>query len=225
MGDIEGVRELYGLAPGEFVAARDALAKQRRAEGDPAGAAAVKGLRRPTVAAWAVNQVARDHPELVAAVVDAGAALGTAQREVVGGGGRALLRAATKALREATAAAVRAAVAHAGESHRDAIVATFDAAATDPEAAARVQAGQLSGTLQPTSGFGALGELPPPAPALGARTDEMARRRLDQAEARVALAADDVALAEAAVAAAQAQLERARRAAADATAELERLRS
>jgi hypothetical protein len=224
VGDIEAVRELYGLAPGAFVAARDALAKQLRAEGDAAGAAAVKGLRRPTVAAWAVNQVARDQPVVVAAVLDAGAALGAAQREVVASGDRALLRAATTTLRQATAAAVRAAVAHAGEAHRDAIAATFDAAATDPEAGAQVQAGQLSETLQPTSGFGALGELPAAAPAIGARTDEVSRRRLEQAEARAVAARDDVALAEEAVAAAHAQLERACRAAAEAAAEVERLR-
>jgi hypothetical protein len=219
VGDIEAVRELYGLAPGAFVAARDALAKQLRAEGDAAGAAAVKGLRRPTVAAWAVNQVARDQPALVAAVLEAGAALGAAQREVVAGGDRALLRAATTTLRQATAAAVRAAVAH-----RDAMAATFDAAATAADAGERVAAGRLSETLQPTSGFGALGELPTAAPTIGARTDEVSRRRLEQAEARAVAAHDDVALAEEAVAAAHAQLERACRAAAEAAAEVERLR-
>ena len=54
--------ELFDLPPTEFIAARDALAKQLKADGDAGAAAEVKALRRPSVAAWAVNQVARRQP-------------------------------------------------------------------------------------------------------------------------------------------------------------------
>jgi hypothetical protein len=50
--DDPSVDRLYELPLDEFVAARDALAKERK---DPA----VKKLRKPTVPAWAVNQLAR----------------------------------------------------------------------------------------------------------------------------------------------------------------------
>ncbi|MBA3302292.1 MAG: hypothetical protein H0U26_00295, partial [Acidimicrobiia bacterium] len=40
---------LYELAPEEFVAAREALAKELVAEGDRAAAKEVRALRRPTV--------------------------------------------------------------------------------------------------------------------------------------------------------------------------------
>ena len=57
--------DLFALPPAEFIAARDALAKRLKADGDATRAAEVKALRRPSVAAWAVNQVARRKPELV----------------------------------------------------------------------------------------------------------------------------------------------------------------
>src|SRR3954447_8139768 len=59
----EDVDRLYGLPLEEFVAERDALAKRLRADKRREEADAVKSLRKPSVAAWAVNQVLRCHPE------------------------------------------------------------------------------------------------------------------------------------------------------------------
>ena len=56
------VDELYGLDPGEFVAARNALAKQIKAGGDKARGAEVAKLPRPSIVAWALNQAARRDP-------------------------------------------------------------------------------------------------------------------------------------------------------------------
>ena len=151
------VADLYGLPAGDFTAARDALAKALRAEGDKAAAAEVKALRRPTVAAWAVNQVARDEPDLVDAVIEAGARLVAAQEQLLAGGGRDELRAATAARRDAVNAATAAAVARAGPAQRDAVHATFDAAATDEDAAAAVRTGRLAKELEPPSSFALLG--------------------------------------------------------------------
>ncbi|MDP8988077.1 MAG: hypothetical protein M3N11_06985, partial [Actinomycetota bacterium] len=61
--DVDGLDQLYELEPRHFVAARDRLVRELRAAGERQAAAAVKGLRRPTVVAWALNQVARAHPE------------------------------------------------------------------------------------------------------------------------------------------------------------------
>jgi hypothetical protein len=185
------VDDLFGLPPDEFTAARDALAKRLKAHGDTVGAAEVKSLRRPTVAAWAVNQVARDQPALVDAVVDAGRSLVAAQERLLGGGGRDDLRAATAARREAVAAATRAAVALAGDTHRDAIHATFDAAATDEEAGAAVAAGRLPKELDPPSSFALLGN---PFALTG---DDEAAEVESETEPEPEPEVDDAALAEA----------------------------
>ena len=58
----------------EFVARRDSLAKELRSAGDRAGATTVKGLRKPTRIAWALNlgAIERQHAfrRLVAAVAE-----------------------------------------------------------------------------------------------------------------------------------------------------------
>jgi hypothetical protein len=49
--------ELYQVPLGDFTAARDALAARLKAAGDKEAAAAAKRARKPSVAAWAANQV------------------------------------------------------------------------------------------------------------------------------------------------------------------------
>jgi hypothetical protein len=51
--------ELYRLPRDEFTAARNELAKRLRGDGRRAEAEQVKELRKPTAAAWIVNQVSR----------------------------------------------------------------------------------------------------------------------------------------------------------------------
>lgn len=65
--------ELFSLDPNDFVAARDQLAKDLRAQGDKDAAKAVKGMRRPTVPIWALNQVARERPDEIEQLVAASA--------------------------------------------------------------------------------------------------------------------------------------------------------
>ncbi|WP_214107360.1 hypothetical protein [Acrocarpospora catenulata] len=68
----DATRTLYGLPPGEFVAARTALAKQAKTAGDPALAKEIGKLRRPTVVAWAVNQLVREDPPELAELLTLG---------------------------------------------------------------------------------------------------------------------------------------------------------
>src|SRR5207249_1478034 len=84
--------------PGEFVARRDARAKELRKAGDRAGADAVKKLRKPSVAAAAVNRLAREAADEVAGLLAAGEALRQAQ---LGGGDREAIRSAAHDEREA----------------------------------------------------------------------------------------------------------------------------
>ena len=76
--------ELYALPPGEFTARRDAAAKELSARGDRAAAAALKTLKKPTQAGWALNLLARHAGGELNDLVDVGAALRSAQEQLSG---------------------------------------------------------------------------------------------------------------------------------------------
>ncbi len=78
------VDELFTMAPAEFVAARNALAKALKADGHRDEAAAVAALRRPTVPDWALNSVALQDPDVVADAVDAAEHLRSVQAAALG---------------------------------------------------------------------------------------------------------------------------------------------
>lgn len=65
----ELIDRLYALPLEEFTSERNALAKQLKTSGDRDAAAAVKALAKPTLAAWAVNQLARREPDLMQELV------------------------------------------------------------------------------------------------------------------------------------------------------------
>ena len=64
------IDRLYALPLEEFTSERDELAKRVRKDGDRDAAAAVKALKKPSIAAWAVNQVQRDSPDDVRKLID-----------------------------------------------------------------------------------------------------------------------------------------------------------
>jgi hypothetical protein len=137
---------LYDLPAADFVAARNALAKELKAAGDKESAAAVAKLRRPTATAWALNQIARHQPALIDDALDARSAL-LAVTEGTGRGEAGDLRAATSDDRAATRAVLVAARdllggEDAGLSAR--ITSTLLAAVLDPEVAATVVSGRLA---------------------------------------------------------------------------------
>ena len=103
---------LYGLPLEEFTPARDAAARELRRAGDRDAAARVAKLPKPSPAAWTANQVAREQPELIEALLEAGAALREAQDAAVSGHGGRSLREATLAERGAVDAVMTAATAH-----------------------------------------------------------------------------------------------------------------
>jgi hypothetical protein len=146
---------LYSLPPEEFTAARNALAKELKAAGDKDGAAAVSKLRRPSVGAHALNQVAHEHPELIEAALDAGVALRGAS-EAAATGDASGLREATAAERAAAQAVAKAVKPHLG-SRGDALVppllATLRAGALDEDVAEQLRTGTLS-TEHEQAGFG-----------------------------------------------------------------------
>lgn len=154
------VDALYARPLDEFIAARDAAVRQATDSGDRLGAARVKRLRKPSVAAWVINQVAREHPDEIGAL----AALGDELRAATQDRDRARIRALDHLRRERTDALVRA-VREAGEvggrsvssAVLDRMTETLTAAVMDPDAAAVVRAARLSRALQHV-GFGIVDE-------------------------------------------------------------------
>lgn len=72
------IGDLYGLPLDRFTKARNELAAELKTSGDDEGAAQVKRLQKPTVAAWAVNQLARRSSSDVAELLDVQSALADA---------------------------------------------------------------------------------------------------------------------------------------------------
>jgi hypothetical protein len=156
--------DLYGVPLERFTAERNALAKQLRREGRREEAAAVGELRKPSVAAWAVNQLVRTQGNEVAALFEAGDALKHAQSQLVAGRGNAgALRHASEAEREAIERLThRASGLLSSEGHAlspaklEQVSETLHAAALDEAARAQVHEGCLQRELRHI-GLGALG--------------------------------------------------------------------
>jgi len=156
------VDALYDLAPDDFTAARNALVRALKSEDRRDEAAQVAKLRRPAVAAWAVNQAVRRHRDRFNALLEAGTEVRRTQRRALSGVRQSGLREATRARRELidelTGLAFEALTERGAnaETHRGDITATFDSASADEDAAATVAAARLTAPLPLTSGFGSL---------------------------------------------------------------------
>jgi hypothetical protein len=171
---------LADVPPEEFIAARDELAKQLKADGKAAEAAEVKKLRKPTVTQWIADQVCR-HSEAVDALRAASAAVAEAQEAAIVSGDRDALRDATAARRAAVDAVGRAvddALARHGRPahHRDNALNTIESDVTAEVA---------SGTFGLRDDL----ELPERAQRQTAR-DRKAERRAEEAEAKAKAALD-----------------------------------
>jgi hypothetical protein len=164
--------DLYAIDPRQFVAARDALAKRLKADGQSDEANRVAKRRRPPPTAWALNQVARNQPELVAGVLESGARLRSAMEQAVAGDASGL-RAAQTEHRPAIDAAVAAAANYlsdaglpAADTARQRMTATLGAAVVDDAAAAELREGTLDvDRAAPGFGLDAMSVPARPAPA------------------------------------------------------------
>ncbi|MCW8382395.1 hypothetical protein [Streptomyces justiciae] len=81
----EAIDALYGLPPGEFVAARDARAAEARRAKDATAARRIAALRRPTLAAWASNLFVRQRPDETARLLELRETLRQAHRTLNAG--------------------------------------------------------------------------------------------------------------------------------------------
>jgi len=187
MSDQE-VDRLFELPPEEFTAARNELARRLKDDGDASAAADVKQLSKPSIATWAINQLARERRGAVKLLLESAAGLKKAQENALksGGTGDALRRAQAderKALRELTQQAqgiLERSGRSAGSTVRDKIASTLRAAAVDDAGRAALKAGRLTGEVK-SSGFDVFAGLNVPAKASRRsapdKNDELAERR------------------------------------------------
>ena len=154
------VDELFSGALADFIKRRDALVKELKQAGDKDTAAAVKALRKPSTAAWSVNQVARRRPDDVDALIASAREVHAAQARAVQGKDAGELRTTTERWRKQIHSLAADVANDAGEQYRDDAAATFEAASTSEEWSGVLRSGRLMTTLSP-SGFG-LADMPDP---------------------------------------------------------------
>jgi len=150
-GDLLAIAdELYALPLGDFTAARDARAKELKGTDH---AAPVKALKKPSLAAWIVNQLVRRDAAQATQVLELGAAL----REAAAGMQGEELRALTRQRRQLTAAVTTGARAlAAGEGVKvtqavaDQVESTLTAAMLDARCSEAVRSGLLVTALAAT---------------------------------------------------------------------------
>ena len=146
--------ELYGLPLDEFTAARNNSSRQARAEGKLELARQIQALRKPTMAAWLVNRLTRQHADEVNVLLD----LGREMRAGMAGVSGDELRLLTRRRHELIAALVRRAMSLGGSGRISNDVeadvrATLEATLPDPHSAETVAGGRLHAALS-VSGFG-----------------------------------------------------------------------
>ncbi|MDA3625317.1 hypothetical protein OU415_07710 [Saccharopolyspora sp. WRP15-2] len=216
-------RELCTADPAGFIPARDREAAAAKERGDEELAAALKKLRKPTAAAWAVNLLAVREPDALSVLLELGERLRSAQRELRGDDIRGLAGERARVLRELTDLA--AALATEGghpltEPTRQQVEQTLTAALSDPVAGREVQAGTLSKPLE-YSGFG-LDELAVAAMRRNAKAEPAEKAR--SGKARVAELREELRRSEAQLGEAADALETAERAEREAEERCEELR-
>jgi hypothetical protein len=178
----EVVDHLYGLPLEEFTRQRDLAARELRRGGDRDAAGEIAKLPKPTPAAWTANQVAREQPELIEALLEAGEGLRGAQEEALAGGGGTVLREAMGAQRRAVDAVMAAAQSYrpAGRAlsraMADRLRTTLQAAAGDEGLSAALAAGRLVDEAQ-AGGAWPLGPEPEGTEVVGRRRPRTAAAR------------------------------------------------
>ncbi|MGH2705224.1 MAG: hypothetical protein ACRDJ4_09040 [Actinomycetota bacterium] len=176
----DALDELYAAPLEQFVSTRDALVRRLRDGGDPEAAARVAKLRKPSVAAWAVNQVVRRHGKGIEELLRQGDRL----RHTRSAGE---FREASRARQEAVAELLEQTAAILDDSGhgdsasvRERITQTLLAASAERAVVERLKQGRLERELEPSDVW-TLPELAEgagkPAPDADAERRQKAKRR------------------------------------------------
>jgi hypothetical protein len=191
----DAIDELYGAALDAFVPLRSKLVRDLRAQGDTDEAERLAKLRKPTVFAWALNQLARHERRDVDLLLDAGHRLREAQAGVLRGADRAEFERARQSEKDALRRLERAAGKLLAEERGSVsggllqqISSTLRTAAVSEQGRELLARGRFVAPLE-SEGFGALAGLAPdvtpaPAPRKQSATAE-AKKKLREAKQRL----------------------------------------
>jgi len=172
--------ELYGRPLDEFTKARNDLAARLRRAHQGEAADAIRALKKPTLAAWTANQLARGEPALVRELLDSAADLReTQQRSLAANASAAEVAEAAGREREAVRALLTAARRLGGRATStmlDRLGQTLQAAAVDEVARDLLERGRLTEELH-AIGFGPL-EAVKTAPRRGDEVARAAKQRI-----------------------------------------------
>lgn len=143
--DERAIDRLYAAPLDEFVARRGELARSVRKAGEREAADEIEALRKPTVVAWAVNQLALRKKADFRKLLTAGERLRVAQEQALKGRGPKRLSDAAEAERRLVADLAEAAGPLLEEAGHPADVATLDRVSRTLHAAAtRSDVGELA---------------------------------------------------------------------------------
>jgi hypothetical protein len=184
------VDALFGLPLDRFVPERTALARALRSEGRRDEAAEVARTGKPSVAAWAVNQLVRTQHEAVSDLFAAGDAVRSAQDNVLAGRGDAhALRVAgdrERAAVEDLLSSARGLLTSEGHglsaTTLERVAETLHAAALQDEARSEVRAGRLEHELRHVGlGVPGVAFAPSASPARDAKAKPRSTQRRNRA--------------------------------------------
>jgi hypothetical protein len=188
--DVSG---LYGLPSAEFTRARNELAKEARARGDSEQAERIKGLQKPTLAAWVLNMLARSRESELAALLRVGEQAEAAQASLLAGDGDpGQLREASEQLRGAArnladeAGEILVKDAHAArEQTLRRVAAALEGRAVSADGRRQLQKGEFAEEPEP-AGFELFAQLsaPPAGKSLKTAAQKTSRQASRPADGR-----------------------------------------
>ena len=190
----DAIDELFGVDLDKFVAERARLVKKLKDDGEKEDAALLAKVRKPTVFAWTLNQLARRERRDVDLLLDAGYRLREAQAGLLrDSGDRIEFERAREIEREALKRLERAAARLLGGSSSSVlqqVSSTLRTAAVSEEGRELLATGRFTMPLE-SEGFSSLEGLVPakraktPARASAAEKQREAKAALREAKARV----------------------------------------
>jgi hypothetical protein len=191
----EAIDELYGANLEAFVPLRSKLVRELRAQGDREEADQLAKVRKPTVFAWALNQLARHERRDVDLLLDAGHRLREAQAGVLRGSDRVEFERAREIERDALRRLERAAGKLLVEERGSAasgllqqISSTLRTAAVSEQGRELLARGRFVAPLE-SEGFSALAGLAPDVPVAPAPRKQSgaaeAKKKLREAKQRL----------------------------------------
>jgi hypothetical protein len=174
--------QLFRAPEEEFTAKRNELARSLREDGEGEAADWLKSLKKPSKAAWLVNQLATRKPKEVGELLEAGAELRQVQEEMLAGApDRDKLRDAAASEQRVIDSLLRTAEAigrehGVGSQILTRVGETLQAASSDTDVAEAIERGHLV-KEQRAAGVGLAGAMPAPAKDKAKGKDDVAEQR------------------------------------------------